>query len=177
MMTTQLNQQLQALIRNIPDFPKLGIQFKDITPLLKHADVVDQTVTELIQPFSHQEITDVVGIEARGFIFGSLVAAKLGVSFVPLRKPNKLPYHTNSVSYDLEYGQATLEIHQDALDQHSQVLVIDDLLATGGTAHAACQLIDDMQANIVGLSFVIELNALAGRSKLANHDIHSLIQY
>ena len=169
--------QLEAHIRTIPDFPKPGIQFKDITPLVKNPVMLRLAVHQLIHPFVDQKLTAVVGMEARGFIFGSLAAWELGVGFVPLRKPGKLPYDVQSISYDLEYGSAQLEVHIDALGKNDRVLLIDDLIATGGTAAASCELIEKLGAEIAGCSFVIELDFLNGRDKLSKYCVHSLIHY
>ena len=170
-------QRLEASIRNIADFPKPGIQFKDITPLVKDPAMLKLTVHQLIQPFLGLKLNAVVGMEARGFIFGSLAAWELGIGFVPLRKPGKLPYDVQSVSYDLEYGSAELEVHNDALNSNDRVLLVDDLIATGGTAIASCQLIEKLGAEIVACAFVIELDELKGREKLSQYRIHSLIHY
>ena len=170
-------KELYQYIRNIPDFPKPGIQFKDITPLIKEPQILKIAVKKLIAPFIDQKINAVAGMEARGFIFGSLAAWELGVSFVPLRKPNKLPYKVESLSYDLEYGESALEIHVDALNKNDRVLLVDDLIATGGTAVASCKLIEKLGAEIIGCAFVIELDFLNGRKKLSKYDIHSLIHY
>jgi adenine phosphoribosyltransferase len=170
-------QELDAKIRNIPDFPKPGIQFKDITPLLADPAMLKLSVNELVQPFVEQNITAVVGMEARGFIFGSLAAAELNVGFVPLRKRGKLPFNTETVSYDLEYGSAQLEIHKDALSGSDRVLLVDDLIATGGTAVASCQLVEKLGAKIVACAFVIELDDLKGREELSKYLVHSLIHY
>ena len=170
-------QQLEACIRNIPDFPKPGIQFKDITPLVKNPAMLRLAVQELIKPFTDKQLTAVVGMEARGFIFGSLAAQQLDIGFVPLRKPGKLPYDVQDISYDLEYGTASLEIHIDALDKNDNVLVVDDLLATGGTAAASCELIERLGAKIAACAFIIELDFLNGREKLSNYNVHSLIHY
>ncbi|MFZ4502385.1 MAG: adenine phosphoribosyltransferase [Methylovulum sp.] len=168
--------RLKNKIREIPDFPKPGILFKDITPLVKDPAVLKLTIHQLIQPFLGEHITAVAGMEARGFIFGSLVAWELNLPFIPLRKPGKLPYDVHSVAYDLEYGSTMLEAHIDAVDNTDQVLLIDDLLATGGTAKASCELIEKLGATIVGCAFVIELDALAGRKKLSDYTVHSLIR-
>ena len=170
-------QQLTPFIRNIPDFPKPGIQFKDITPLVKNPDMLKQAIDLLIDPFRGQDLTAVVGMEARGFIFGSLAAWELDVGFVPLRKPGKLPYDVQSVSYDLEYGSAELEVHIDALTAGDRVLLVDDLIATGGTAVASCELIEKLGASIHACAFVVELTELAGRDKLKKYDVHSLITF
>jgi len=170
-------ERLAAHIRNIPDFPQPGIQFKDITPLVKNPAMLRLAVHELITPFKNERLTAVAGMEARGFIFGSLAAMELEVGFIPLRKPGKLPYKVESVSYDLEYGSAELEVHVDALDSGDRVLLIDDLIATGGTAAASCELIEKLGAEIAGCAFVVELDFLNGREKLSDYHIHSLIHY
>ena len=170
-------KELEQYIRNIPDFPEPGIQFKDITPLIKEPKMLKISVNKLIQPFLNEKLTAVAGMEARGFIFGSLAAWELGVSFIPLRKPNKLPYDVERLSYDLEYGSAALEIHVDALEKNDRVLLVDDLIATGGTAAASCQLIEKLGAEIVGCAFIIELDFLNGREKLSKYNIHSLLHY
>ena len=170
-------ERLKAHIRNIPDFPKPGIQFKDITPLVKNPAILRLAVHQLIHPFLGEDITAVVGMEARGFIFGSLAAWEMGISFVPLRKPGKLPYDIQSVSYDLEYGSASLEVHTDALDSNDRVLLVDDLIATGGTAVASCQLVEKLGAEVSACAFVIELDELNGRELLSKYRVHSLIHY
>ncbi len=170
-------QRLEAYIRNIPDFPEAGIQFKDITPLVKDPAMLKLAVQQLIHPFLGQNITAVAGMEARGFIFGSLAAWELGIGFIPLRKPGKLPYDVESMSYDLEYGTASLEVHIDALEKGDKVLLIDDLLATGGTAAASCELVEKLGAEVVACAFVVELDFLNGREKLSKYNIHSLIHY
>jgi adenine phosphoribosyltransferase len=170
-------QLLKNKIREIADFPKLGITYKDITPLLKDPKALKIAIEQLSSPFLTRKITAVVGMEARGFIFGSLVAFQLGVSFVPLRKPGKLPYAVRSVAYDLEYGSTTLEIHVDALTTDDCVLVVDDVLATGGTAKASCKLIESLGAKIKACAFIIELDSLKGRRKLKNYPLHSLLHY
>jgi adenine phosphoribosyltransferase len=169
--------RLKDKIRDIPDFPKPGIIFKDITPLVKDPAALRLAVHLLIQPFLGRNITVVAGMEARGFIFGSLVAWELGLPFVPLRKPGKLPYDVQSVSYDLEYGSATLEAHIDAVDANDRVLLIDDLLATGGTAKASCELIEQLGAKVEACAFVVELDFLEGREKLGDYEIQSLLPY
>ena len=169
--------RLKDKIRDIPDFPKPGIIFKDITPLVKDPAMLKLAVHQLVQPFLGRNITVVAGMEARGFIFGSLVAWELGLPFVPLRKPGKLPYDVQSISYELEYGSATLEVHIDGFDTNDHVLLIDDLLATGGTAKASCELVEQLGAKIEGCAFVVELDFLKGREKLENYEIHSLLHY
>ena len=170
-------EQLKSKIRDIPDFPTQGILFKDITPLLQDPDSLKITVEALIKPFIKSGVTAVAGMEARGFIFGSLAASALGVSFIPLRKPGKLPFDTHSVSYSLEYGEATLEIHTDAIQPGDKVLLIDDLLATGGTMKASCQLIEKLGGEIIACVFVIELTLLNGRENISDYPLHALIQY
>ena len=164
-------------IRAIPDFPKAGVTFRDITPLVKDPRSLDIAVDHLIAPFRQDIIGYVAGMEARGFIFGALAASALGVGFIPLRKPGKLPYEVSSVSYDLEYGSAALEIHVDAIDKGDRLLVVDDLLATGGTAKASCELIEQAGGQVVGCTFVVELDALGGREKLTGRRLHSLIHF
>lgn len=170
-------EELEARIRAIPDFPKPGIVFRDITPLVKHPSALRVAVHELLHPFMGERIDAVAGMEARGFIFGALAAWELGVGFIPLRKPGKLPYDVQSVSYSLEYGEAALEAHIDAVGAGERVLLVDDLIATGGTAAASCQLIENLGAEVVGCAFVIELDDLKGRTRLARHRVHSLVHY
>lgn len=169
--------RLKAKIRDIQDFPKPGILFKDITPLVKDPATLRLAVHQLLHPFLGENISAVAGMEARGFIFGSLVAWELGVGFVPLRKPGKLPCDVQTVAYDLEYGSAALEAHTDALGRNDRVLLIDDLLATGGTAQASCKLIEDLGAEVAALAFVVELDFLRGREKLADYYVHSLVNF
>lgn len=168
---------LKKLIREVPDFPKPGINFYDITTLLKHPDGLRQTVDALAAEFEGEKIDTVVGVEARGFIFAPALAYHLGAGFVPVRKPKKLPAELASISYDLEYGQDTLEIHKDAIGDGHRVIIADDLLATGGTAKAVCDLVEGLGGTVVALVFVIELEFLPGRAKLAGHDVRSLIKY
>tara|TARA_R110002050_G_scaffold1244_2_gene8489 strand:- start:14968 stop:15483 length:516 start_codon:yes stop_codon:yes gene_type:complete len=169
--------QLKAKIRDIPDFPKKGIMFKDITPLVQDPTSLRLAIAGLIAPFKNTEITAVAGMEARGFIFGSLVAWELNVGFIPLRKPGKLPYDVQSVDYQLEYGDASLEAHIDAINPGDRILLIDDLLATGGTAKASCQLVEKLGGEVIACAFVVELATLDGRDQLSHYPIHSLIQY
>jgi adenine phosphoribosyltransferase len=170
-------ERLKAGIRNIPDFPKPGIQFKDITPLVRDPALLRTAVAELIRPFRDDRLTAIVGMEARGFIFGSLCAWELGVGFVPLRKPGKLPYDVQSISYELEYGTAALEVHIDALSASDRVLLVDDLIATGGTAAASCELMEQLGAEIAGCAFVVELDELGGRQRLSRWPVHSLVHF
>jgi len=169
--------RLHNKIRTIPDFPKEGILYRDITPLVRDPAALRLAVHQLIHPFIGEKLTAVVGMEARGFIFGSLAAWDLGIGFVPLRKPGKLPYDVHSISYDLEYGTTSLEVHVDALTDQDRVLVIDDVLATGGTAAASCELINKLGAEIAACAFVVELDALDGRNKLSDYRVHSLLHY
>lgn len=168
---------LKAAIRDVPDYPKPGIIFKDITTLLNKKDLLDFTIQMLIKDFKTKNIDYVVGMESRGFIFGAPAAINLGAGFVPIRKPGKLPAQTLSESYQLEYGTDTLEIHADAFPKESRILIIDDLLATGGTAEASVKLVKKAGGNIVGIGFVIELAFLNGREKIKNYKVISLIKY
>jgi adenine phosphoribosyltransferase len=169
--------RLKAKIRDIPDFPKPGIVFKDITPLVRDPATLRLATHQLLQPFLGRNITAVAGMEARGFIFGSLVAWELGVGFIPLRKPGKLPHEVHKVFYELEYGSTALEAHVDAFNCYDQVLIIDDLLATGGTAKASCELVEQLGAKVEACAFVIELDFLKGRNQLEKYEIHSLLHY
>lgn len=169
--------ELAALIRDVPDFPKPGIVFKDITPLLADASGLAEAVRQLAAPYRDAGVQTVVAVESRGFIFGAAVAEKLGAGFVPVRKPGKLPARTRSASYELEYGSDTVEVHADAVAAGQRCLMVDDLLATGGTMAAACKLVAELGGQIVGVAFLIELSFLNGRSKLAGYDVRSLIQY
>ena len=169
--------ELRSLIRNVPDFPIEGIQFKDITTLLKDAAGLKASVDQLCKPYLREKIDYVVGIESRGFIFGSAMALKLNAGFIVIRKPGKLPAETISEEYELEYGTDTIEIHKDAIEPGKRILLVDDLLATGGTASAAIRLLNKMDARITAAVFLIELSFLNGREKLGNTPVHSLIQY
>lgn len=169
--------ELTKFIRSIPDFPTKGILFRDITPLLADAEALKCAIDLLTAPFKNKEIDVIAAVEARGFIFGSAVAKALGAGFVPIRKKGKLPYRTESISYGLEYGKDTIEVHQDAIKPGAKVLMVDDLLATGGTMAAACKLIEKLGGNIAGLTFLVELSELNGREQLGNYTIHSVISY
>jgi adenine phosphoribosyltransferase len=166
---------LEQFIRDVPDFPKKGIIFKDITPLLAHPQAMREAADRLAEPFGADGVDIVVGIESRGFIFGSLVAERLGAGFVPIRKPGKLPAETISLDYELEYGTAAVEVHTDAVRPGTRVLMVDDLLATGGTMQAACDLVRRLQGRIAGAAFVIELCFLKGRERLKDCRVVSLI--
>ena len=170
-------KELEAYIRNIPDFPEPGVQFKDLTPLIKEPKILKYAIKKLIEPFLDKKISAVAGMEARGFIFGTLAAWELGVGFIPLRKPNKLPFNVESLTYELEYGTSKLEIHTDALNRNDRVLLVDDLIATGGTAEASCMLIEKLGAEIIACAFIVELDFLKGRNKLSKYRIHSLLHY
>ncbi|HXJ16140.1 MAG TPA: adenine phosphoribosyltransferase [Candidatus Polarisedimenticolia bacterium] len=170
-------EDLKKLIREIPDHPKPGILFYDVTTLLKDKGGFHRLVDKLCEHYSTRHVDVVAGIEARGFIFAPALAYRLGAGFVPVRKPSKLPWKTASVSYQLEYGTDTLEIHQDAVSAGQHVLVCDDLLATGGTAAAATSLVRKLGGDVVGAAFAVELNFLNGRSKLPGVDVFSLLKY
>lgn len=168
---------LKQLIRDVPDFPKPGILFKDITTLLRDSGGLRSAIDCLAEPYREARLDKVVGIESRGFIFGAAVADRLGVGFVPVRKPGKLPAATLSASYALEYGTDTLEMHRDALGPGQRVLVVDDLLATGGTARAAVSLVRECGAEVAGVAFLIELEALNGRAQLPDEQLFTVLRY
>ncbi len=168
---------LKALIREVPDFPKPGINFYDITTLLKHPEGLRRTVDALAAQFSGERVDAVIGIEARGFIFAPALAYHMNAGFVPVRKPRKLPAECASISYDLEYGQDTLEIHRDAIGAGHRVIIADDLLATGGTAKAVVDLVEGLGGEVAGLVFVVELEFLPGRERLKGYDVRSLLKY
>lgn len=163
--------------RDIQDFPKEGILFKDITPLLLNTEMREKMLDYLLHDLKEKQIDKVVGVESRGFFFGILLAQKLNAGFVPVRKPNKLPYKTISASYDLEYGQDTLEMHVDAIQKGERILIHDDVLATGGTANAVCELVEKLGGEIVQCNFLMELSFLNGREKISQHPIFSAITY
>ncbi|MBI3406528.1 MAG: adenine phosphoribosyltransferase [Acidobacteria bacterium] len=169
--------ELKKLIREVPDWPKPGILFYDLTTLLRDRDGFRTLIEKLCQHYIGKQISVVAGIEARGFIFAPALAYRLGAGFVPIRKPKKLPWKTSSVSYALEYGSDTLEIHEDAVARGQRVLLCDDLLATGGTAAAATQLLRQLGGDVVGAAFAVELNFLNGRAKLPDLDVYSIIKY
>ena len=176
-MSRPTPSEIERAIRNIPDFPKPGIQFKDITPVLADARLFAGAIDLLAEKFTSGSVDAVVGIDARGFIFAAAAAVKLNAGFVPVRKKGKLPYRTHEQDYALEYGSATIAIHVDALKPGSRVLLIDDLLATGGTAAAAAELVKKLGAQILEISFLIELSFLHGREKLKGYPIRSLVVY
>ncbi len=168
---------LKALIKDVPDFPKKGIIFKDITPLLADPEGFNAAIDGLITPFKQKGIEIVAGVESRGFLLAPAMAARLGAGIVPLRKKGKLPRSVKSANYELEYGTDSIEIHADAFPKDAQVLLVDDVLATGGTAAAAISLIEALGGNLIGSAFLIELTFLNGRKKLAGRNIHSLLTY
>jgi adenine phosphoribosyltransferase len=168
---------LKKLIREVPDFPKPGILFYDITTLLKHRQGFARLIDSLTEYYINKDIDLVLGIEARGFIFGPALAYRLNAGFVPIRKPRKLPAEVLKWTYDLEYGNDTLEIHKDAIAPGQRVLICDDLLATGGTARAAAEMVKSLGGQICGLGFVVELDGLKGRDKLKDYDVYSLLHY
>lgn len=168
---------LKEHIRSVPDFPSPGILFRDITPLLAHPPAFEAAVSGLAERFADARVTAVAAAEARGFIFAAPLALALGAAFIPIRKPGKLPFDTNAFHYELEYGADSLEMHTDAVDSDARVLLVDDLLATGGTMRACLELVRPFDAHIVACAFVIELTALSGRNALAPTEVFSLIQY
>lgn len=170
-------EDLVKKIRDIPDFPKKGILFRDITPLLQDSVSFRKAVELLAGRYREKELDLVVSVEARGFILGAAIAYELGLGFVPVRKPGKLPYRVERAAYSLEYGEDVVEIHQDAIKKGDRVLVFDDLLATGGTARAICELVERLEGKIEGISFLIELTSLKGREKLKKYEVFSLIKY
>lgn len=170
-------EALKQRIRHVPDFPKPGILFYDVTTLLQDPDGFKMAVDAMAEPHEAAKIDLVVGIESRGFLFGAALADRLGSGFSPVRKPGKLPFRTRSVSYALEYGTDALEIHEDAVDQGQRVLIVDDLLATGGTASAAVALVRGLGGDVVGVQFLIELAALSGREKLKGEHVHAVLKY
>ena len=170
-------EHLKALIRDVPDFPAPGILFRDVTPLLRDPRGLAQVVDALAERYRGAEVAAVAGIESRGFLFGAPLAVALGVGFVPIRKAGKLPARTLRRDYALEYGTATLEVHADALSPGERIVLVDDLLATGGTARAAAGLVRELGAEVAEIAFVVELAFLDGRAALEGHDVHSLITY
>ncbi|MBI5228985.1 adenine phosphoribosyltransferase [Candidatus Micrarchaeota archaeon] len=169
--------ELKERIRNIPDFPKKGIVFRDITTLLKDGKAFGGVVDMLAEHFKSKNIDVVVAAESRGFIFGAAIANALHIGFVPVRKPGKLPHKTIKETYELEYGSDSLEIHEDGIEKGSKVLIVDDLLATGGTTKAAVKLVERLGGKVAGIAFVIELSFLHGRDKLRDYDVFSLVKY
>lgn len=172
-----MSEELKKYIRSVKDFPIEGIMFRDITTLLIDPVASKKTIDELYNQAKDLNITKVVGIESRGFLFGMMLAEKLGVGFVPIRKPGKLPAETESVEYELEYGTDKIEIHKDAINQGDKILLHDDLLATGGTAEAACKLIEKLGGEVVQVSFIVELSFLNGREHIKKYDVRTLVYY
>ncbi|MDC0584121.1 adenine phosphoribosyltransferase [Bacteroidales bacterium] len=170
-------EDVKNAIRNIPDFPKPGILFKDITPIIHDGALFSFVIDSLYEKYKEQDFTKIAAIESRGFIFGAALAHRLNIGFIPVRKKGKLPYKTISVSYDLEYGTDCLEMHEDALIKEDKVLIIDDLLATGGTADAAAQLIEKFNVSSIEFDFIIELSFLNGRAKISDYPINTMITF
>ncbi|MCL5069645.1 MAG: adenine phosphoribosyltransferase [Actinobacteria bacterium] len=168
---------LKEKIRNIPDFPKKGIIFFDITTLVRDGEAFRFAIDEMAKQYKDKKIDAIMGAESRGFIFGAAIAYKLGVGFIPVRKPGKLPYETCQVSYDLEYGSSSLEMHVDAIKKGDNILIVDDLVATGGTAKAMAEIIEKMGGKVVGFSFLVELSFLNPRKILEAYELHSLVEY
>lgn len=173
----EIKEDIVKVIRDIPNFPVKGVIFKDITPILSNINLYNRIIDTISNQYKDKNITKIVGLESRGFIFGISLAQKLNIPFVPIRKKGKLPYKTVSVSYDLEYGSATIEMHIDAINEKDNVLIVDDLLATGGTACAAIELVKKLKGNVVACAFVIELTFLNGKEKLKDTKYSSIVQY
>lgn len=172
-----MNPDIRKWIRDIPDFPEKGILFRDITPALLDPIPFRRICDSLVERYEGREIDKIAGIEARGFFFASVLSYRLGIGMIPLRKPGKLPWNTVSISYSLEYGEATVEMHEDAVSEGDRILLVDDLLATGGTAAAAAELLESQGGKIEEIAFVIELSDLKGREKLGDRKIFSLLSY
>ncbi|UCF71448.1 MAG: adenine phosphoribosyltransferase [candidate division WOR-3 bacterium] len=168
---------LKKYIRDIPDFPQKGVMFRDITTLLKEPAPFRYTIDAIVERYKGQEIDKLVSVEARGYIFGGVIAYKLNCGFVPVRKPGKLPAETVAMKYKLEYGENTVEIHKDAITPGERILVFDDVLATGGTVHATCKLIEKLGGKVIGCIFISDLTYLQGREKLKDYEVFSLVQY
>jgi len=174
---TEITENIKKIIRDVPDFPKKGIVFKDITPLLANHAMFGKMIKLMAEPYRGRGITKVLGIEARGFLLAAPIAVELKAGLVPVRKTGKLPYKTVSASYALEYGRDTLQIHEDAVTKDEKVLIVDDVLATGGTAGAVCELVEKLGGRVAAIAMLIELEFLKGRAKLAGREINSLIKY
>jgi len=173
----EIKEAVIKAVRDIPDFPVKGVIFKDITPLLSDMNLYNKIIDTIVNQYKDKNITKIAGLESRGFLFGISIAQKLNVPFVPIRKKGKLPYKTISTTYSLEYGTATVEMHIDAVNEKDNVLIVDDLLATGGTACAAVELVKKLNANVAGCAFVIELTFLNGKEKLKDIPYSSIVQY
>ena len=176
-MTATLIDRLSATLRDVPDFPAPGILFKDITPVLADPVLMRDVITAMLAPIPRVDVTHVVGVESRGFLFGMPMAMQLGVPFAPARKPGKLPWQTARESYELEYRSDVLEMHTDALGAGARVLVVDDVLATGGTASATCRLVERLGGTVVGVSVLVELGFLRGRSRLPDRAVHAVVAF
>lgn len=174
-MTLETTERLETLIRDVPDFPKPGIVFKDITPILRDAQGLRDAIDAMAAPFSDAGVDVIVGLESRGFVFGAPMAYNMGLGFAPVRKHGKLPADRIHIEYDLEYGSNIFELHRDAIAPGQRVLIVDDLLATGGTMRASIDLVEQLGGNVVGLSFLVELSFLNGREKLHGYNIHTVI--
>jgi adenine phosphoribosyltransferase len=172
-----LTVDLRTKIRDVPDFPKEGILFKDVMPLIADPEYFAESIRQLAEWARPRKPDLILGAEARGFIFGGALAYELGAGFIAARKPGKLPWETVEATYELEYGTDSLEVHRDAVTPGARVIVLDDVLATGGTARAKCELVEQLQGTVAGVTFVIELTFLNGRERLSDYDVHSLIQY
>jgi len=170
-------EQLRRIIRDVPDFPQKGIVFKDITPLLSHAESFKKAIHYMAEPLKSREFDALIGIESRGFIFAAALAYELGKGHIPVRKPGKLPANTVQVSYELEYGSDTLEMHADAVEKGQRIVIVDDVLATGGTARGVADLVEKVGGEVEALSFLIELDFLNGRNKLSGYDICTVLNY
>ncbi|MDX2225938.1 MAG: adenine phosphoribosyltransferase [Verrucomicrobiae bacterium] len=171
------SDRIKKAIRDIPDFPKPGINFKDITTILSDLNLFRLAINTMVEPFGKKKVDYVLGIDARGFIFGGAMAYNLACGFIPARKPGKLPYRSISVQYDLEYGSNTICIHEDAFARGKRILIVDDVLATGGTANAAAELVEKLGGEVVALTFLVELGFLKGREKVHRYPIHSLVTF
>jgi adenine phosphoribosyltransferase len=171
------HERIKGLIRDIPDYPVKGVIFRDLTPLFKDVEAFRIVIEELYDRLKDKDVDIIAAIEARGFIVGAPLAIKFGAGFVPLRKPGKLPWKKRSITYQLEYGEEALEVHEDAVSKGMKVLLIDDLLATGGTASSAAKLLEGMGAEVVGMGFIVELAYLHGRDKISGYDVESLVVY
>lgn len=170
-------EKIKRLIRDIPNYPVQGVIFRDLTPLFKDARAFEEVIEELYNRVADKKVDVVAAIESRGFIVGAPLAIKLHAGFVPIRKKGKLPWRKRSLTYQLEYGSETIEVHEDAVSEKDRVLVVDDLLATGGTAYSAAKLLESLGANVIGFAFIVELAYLKGRERLANYDVESLVVY
>ncbi len=177
MSTTQREIDLAALIRDVPDFPRPGILFKDITTLIKDGPAFRYVIDRLVEPYRGAGLDGVAGVEARGFIFAAPIAHALGVGMIPVRKPGKLPWEAVSTAYELEYGSNTLEMHRDALSPGQRILIVDDVLATGGSAAATAELVEMLGAEVAGIAVVVELTFLKGRERLGKYDLRSIVQF